>query len=254
MCFFFSIITVCYNAQDNIENTFRSLYEQTMPQNIELVVVDGNSTDKTNDLIREWIPKFEKRGIKVSYISEKDRGIYDAMNKGILLSKGKYLYFLNCGDKFASKDVLSNIRIKIEQEKLQADIYFGNAILTLKDSVIKKMYSDRTVNKWLFLKGDMIVHQTIFAARKTLQSHLFDSSMALCADREWLMYCYLKKYKIEHIDIDVCYYDLCGKSNDFDIENRKKLRKETDMCLRRYMPILATLLYPIKKLKRAIAP
>ena len=99
----------------------------------------------------------------------------------------------------------------------------------------------------------MIVHQTIFASIQTLQDHLFDCSMKLCADREWLIYCYYH-YKIKYMNLDICYYDVYGESSNQTLENRKKLRKETDICLKRYMPFLARLLYPIKIVKRFIAP
>ena len=76
-----SIITVCYNAEKTIKKTIESIIEQTT-NDFEWVVVDGKSKDRTNEIIESYIPEFERKGIKVNYLSERDNGIYDATNKG----------------------------------------------------------------------------------------------------------------------------------------------------------------------------
>ena len=95
-----SIITVCYNAAHLLAKTVESVIEQTY-KNIEYIVVDGNSTDNTNDIIAQYRNKIS------TYLSEPDSGIFDAMNKGISMAKGDLIIFLNAGDYFGDSALIS---------------------------------------------------------------------------------------------------------------------------------------------------
>lgn len=97
-----TVITVVYNAKELLEETILSVLNQTY-SNIEYIIVDGGSTDGTLDIIKKYQDKISK------YISEPDQGIYDAMNKGMSLSKGQWLNFMNAGDSFYSNDVLQKV-------------------------------------------------------------------------------------------------------------------------------------------------
>ena len=97
-----SIITVCYNAADCITETLQSACNQSYP-NIELVIVDGGSTDNTLDCLKPFADKI------ATLISEKDEGIYDAMNKGIKRAQGEWVYFLNAGDRFYNNQVVADV-------------------------------------------------------------------------------------------------------------------------------------------------
>ena len=97
-----SIVIVTYNASFDVERTLKSVFDQTFAD-FEVIIIDGGSKDDTLDIIK----KFE---IRIDYcVSEKDRGIYDAMNKGIEASKGEYVQFLNAGDYFVNENVLDEI-------------------------------------------------------------------------------------------------------------------------------------------------
>lgn len=98
-----SIITVCFNAENTIEKTIKSILEQTSTE-FEWVVVDGKSTDTTNEIIKKYLPEFECKGVKVNYCSENDKGIYDAMNKGAQRATGEYLTYMNADDLYYKND------------------------------------------------------------------------------------------------------------------------------------------------------
>lgn len=93
-----TIITVCFNAEQTLRETIQSVLGQTF-QDYEYLIIDGNSSDKTLDIVKEY------KSDKIKLYSEDDRGIYNAMNKGIAKAKGEYLYFLNAGDSFFQYDI-----------------------------------------------------------------------------------------------------------------------------------------------------
>ena len=99
-----SIVTVTYNANALVENTLDNIRKQDYP-NKEIIVIDGNSTDGTTDIIKSCAA----RGSVTKWISENDNGIYDAMNKGVNMATGEWIIFMNAGDYFASDNVLSQI-------------------------------------------------------------------------------------------------------------------------------------------------
>ena len=115
--FLFSIITVVFNGQKHIDKCIKSVLAQT-PKNFEYIVIDGNSTDKTNDIIKKY-----KKKIDV-YVREKDKGIYDAFNKGMKLARGKYICIVNSDDKLTAKAL--NIISKYDKKYPNIDFIFGS--------------------------------------------------------------------------------------------------------------------------------
>ena len=110
-----SIVTVCYNAEKDIEKTIHSVINQTY-DNIEYIVIDGGSNDGTLSMINKYASKIDK------IISEPDKGIYDAMNKGITLAKGDWINFMNAGDSYVDADVLKLVSDNINNN---CDIIYG---------------------------------------------------------------------------------------------------------------------------------
>ena len=102
----FSIITVCYNAQEVIGNTIKSTLNQSF-HDFEYVIVDGDSQDNTFPSIQKIVSAYVQRNIKI--VSEPDKGIYDAMNKATRMASGTYCLFMNAGDTFHSDDVLEKV-------------------------------------------------------------------------------------------------------------------------------------------------
>lgn len=114
-----SIVTVCFNAESIIEETIKSVISQTY-KDIEYIIIDGNSTDSTMSIIKKYADKIHK------IISEPDKGIYDAMNKGISLASGTYINFMNAGDTFSSPDAVENVVSQIAEE---SDIVYGDSTM-----------------------------------------------------------------------------------------------------------------------------
>ena len=180
-----SIITVVYNSSKYLERTIISVINQTY-KNIEFVIIDGGSTDGTIEIIK----KFES---SISYwISESDKGIYDAMNKGINAATGDYLWFMNSGDLIFDNDTLYNL-IKISDN---ADIYFGETvIIDSENNILRKRRHPAPKNlTWRSFKyGMMVAHQSIIV-KKSL-APLYDLNYKVSADIDWVMKC-LKISKI----------------------------------------------------------
>jgi glycosyltransferase involved in cell wall biosynthesis len=119
-----TVITVTFNAGEKLERTIQSVINQTL-KDVEFIVIDGGSTDKTTDIIR----KYEN---KITYwISEEDQGIFDAMNKGINISSGQWINFMNAGDCFIENETLA--RISPYLDRTCADIVYGNTVMKYKE-------------------------------------------------------------------------------------------------------------------------
>jgi glycosyltransferase involved in cell wall biosynthesis len=189
-----SIITVCFNSEKYIRTAIESVLGQDYP-NIEYIIIDGKSTDKTLEIINEYRDKIQ------CIISEPDKGIYDAMNKGLKLATGDVLATLNSDDIYTSSNVISLIVDTFK--KNECDIVFGDLYY------VKPENTDIIVRKWVakpyfpdsFKKGWHPPHPTFFVKNEIfLKYGYFDLSLKLAADFE-LMLRFLEKYRIMSIYI-----------------------------------------------------
>lgn len=164
-----TIITVSYNAVLTIENTILSVVNQTY-SNIEYIIIDGGSTDGTIDIIK----KYEDR---ISYwISESDRGIYDAMNKGIKMAHGDWVNFMNCGDAFYSKMIIETVVGYIKKNK--CDVVYGDVMLNINGRMkLKKSSELKSIECFL-----PFCHQSSFVKTSLLRKNMFDLSYKIAAD------------------------------------------------------------------------
>jgi len=171
-----SIITPCLNSEKTIRQTIESVLNQTY-KNIEYIIVDGGSTDHTINIIKEYIPLFHGR---LKYISEKDSGIYDAMNKGIRMSKGKLIGIINSDDFYEVTAVEKAVEcFDCEKEQI---IYGYLRVLDLKGrtSLLKVHHEE--------LKDKMIPHPTCFVARKVYKKYgLFTKKLKIASDYEFML-------------------------------------------------------------------
>jgi glycosyltransferase involved in cell wall biosynthesis len=157
-----SIITVCYNSYDTIEKTFQSIKSQSY-QNIEYIVVDGGSTDGTLKFIELYNKEITK------YISESDKGLYDAMNKGVALATGELIGILNSDDVFTDNKVIENI-VKFHK-KNNVDASLGNVTQFSKAGKTVRKYSAKN---WIPEKlkiGFMPPHPSIFFKKELFEKH-----------------------------------------------------------------------------------
>ncbi len=177
----FSIITVTYNAEKVLEDTIRSIVGQTY-KNIEYLIVDGCSTDNTLKIADKYIEHIQK------VISEPDKGLYDAMNKGICLATGDYVCFLNAGDKLHGKDTLQQMLDSLNNGKELPDVIYGEtAIVDEKGKFLRmrRLESPEALNWKSFKEGMLVCHQAFFAKRELAVKESYDLSYRFSADFDW---------------------------------------------------------------------
>ena len=176
-----SIITVCYNAADTIGETLDSVADQTY-QDIEHIVIDGGSTDGTGAVLKA-------KGRRVAiWRSEPDRGIYDAMNKGILLATGDVVGMLNADDIYADETVLEQVAVIFSDPAVDAcyaDLVYVSADDPTK---VRRYWRSCSYREGLFERGWMPAHPTFFVRRRVYEEHgLFDTQFKLQSDFELTM-------------------------------------------------------------------
>ena len=198
-----SIITVCLNCEELIERTIKSVIDQTYA-NVQYIIIDGGSTDNTLNIIKKYENKIDV------VLSERDDGIYDAMNKGIKIATGDLVYFLNGGDFFYNDLVIENVLYNLDQNNdcdiLYGDwIYYGNNGTKLNSGYRRDKYE-------IMWKG--INHQAIFTRRSVFEEDgYFDKKYEIYGDYDWLLRSIIKyKRQIRYINSPIVYYLWGGKS------------------------------------------
>ncbi len=220
-----SIITVCYNCVETLENTILSVINQSF-QDIEYIVIDGNSTDGTTDILKSYSDKIDH------IICEDDSGIYNAMNKGLDLCSGDYVFFLNCGDTLYNETVLENL---INQSNGE-DILYGELMLNFKDGRKAQRWGQPAkVNRFLFIYHTML-HQATFVKRKLFEMYgKFDEQYVILADFDFFLRVVFKpNMSLLYIPLIVSDYDMHGISSSnktFKLRQRERVR-----ILKKHMP------------------
>jgi len=197
-----TIITIVYNNVRHIERTVLSVLNQTYP-NIEYLVIDGASNDGTLEILK----KYEGRLAKL--ISEKDKGIYDAMNKGLALASGDYILFMNSGDEIYGSDTVENVFASAPD----ADIYYGETEMFDEDwkSLGQRRHKSPENFTWKDFKyGMSISHQAIYIRRSLTEP--YDPQYKLSADIDWIIKAAKKAGKIINTRMYVAKYLVGGMS------------------------------------------
>ena len=216
-----SIITICYNSEQSIESTLQSVANQSY-DNIEYIIVDGGSTDETMQIVSNY------KEIVSKSISEPDDGLYDAINKGILMATGDYIGLIHSDDFFAYNDAVQDIADKIV-ENPEIDAVYGDLIYVDQFDVSKtfRMWKSGSYKSGMFLKGWMPPHPTFYAKRELFETYgNYRVDFRFAADYE-LMLRFIHKYKIrlEYIEKVIVKMRIGGKSN-VSVKNRITANRE----------------------------
>lgn len=186
----FSVITVCYNAEATLEDTIQSVISQTY-HHVEYIIVDGASKDRTMDIVNRY-----RERISV-VISEPDKGLYDAMNKGIRLATGDYLCFLNAGDSFHEDDTLQQMVHSIHGTQLP-DVLYGETELVDHEGHflrMRRLQAPEHLTWKSFRQGMLVCHQAFFARRDLVMP--YDLRYRFSADFDWCIKI-MKQSKVLH--------------------------------------------------------
>ena len=217
-----SIVTINRNNAAGLEKTMKSVLSQTR-KDFEYVVVDGASTDDSVAVIRRFAADSDGR---LKWISEPDKGIYQAMNKGIRMATGEYVEFLNSGDCLASEDVVARMYEALEKAG-SPSILYGNMLKDMPDGHILKDrgFAGREIPFLAFYQGTLN-HSPAFIRRSLFDKYgLYDESLKIVSDWKWFLQAIiLGEERPVYADIDVTLFDMHGISETAPESARKERR------------------------------
>ena len=176
----FSIITVTYNAGNVLEDTIQSVVSQTY-RHVEYILVDGGSKDNTLDIADRYREHINK------IVSEPDKGLYDAMNKGIRLATGEYICFLNAGDELHENETLQRMVVTLKGKEIPDVIYGETAIVDEEGHFLhmRRLSAPERLHWKSFKEGMLVCHQAFFARRELALKHPYDLQYRFSADFDW---------------------------------------------------------------------
>lgn len=219
-----SIITVNFNNENGLLNTLKSVKSQTF-RDFEHIVIDGGSTDNSKVVIEEFKDFIEY------WVSEKDRGVYDAMNKGILRAKGRYIHFLNSGDIFNSHTILGDVFGK----ERSADIVYGDIDYVFPNE--RKRYHSLNGSRLTMAHffSDTIAHPAAFIRRNLFDDGMFDDKLLIVADNKFFYdRVIMKNCTVEYLPIVIVDFEANGISSS--PKNWEKTNEERNKVIREILP------------------
>lgn len=188
-----TIITVCYNSQNNIEQTLKSVLNQTY-KNYEYLIIDGKSTDKTMDIVKKYEKIFDG---KLKYISEKDKGIYDAMNKGIKMASGDVIGMLNSDDIYydeSSLEKINNAFLTNECDGVYSDLILSD------NETMKKVVTYFKSNSGNYRLGWYPPHPTLYLKKKVYENYgYYNQDYKIAADYDFMLRIMKEKVNLFYI-------------------------------------------------------
>lgn len=186
-----SIITVAKNCESIIEKTIQSIINQTY-SNIEYIIIDGDSNDRTLEIIKKYNDKID------CWISEPDNGIYDAMNKGVDIATGEWINFINAGDRFYENSTVERIFIS---NNCNADFIYGNCKVEYHDEEFSRIQKAGEIKDlW---KGMIFSHQSLFVRNHIIKKYKFNISNKIGADFEFIFTGYVNKFKFYNVHFPI---------------------------------------------------
>lgn len=194
----FTIVTVTYNAEDTLQNTIDSVKQQTY-KNIEYIVIDGNSKDRTKSIIQKNLGSIDY------WISESDSGIYEAMNKGTRMASGQWINFMNAGDSFADSEVLAKVAA---QTNTESNVIYGDRYYHSQG--IKTLQKAKSIDT--IFERMPFGHQSAFVRTEILKPLGFNETYKFAADYNLFVTLYMNKCGFKQIDLPVCNFEAGGQS------------------------------------------
>lgn len=241
----FSIITVVYNGEALLPGTMSSVEQQDYPH-VEYIIVDGASKDKSIEIIKA----FAGRMPNLRWISEKDKGLYDAMNKGLHMATGDFVLFLNAGDHLYAKDTLSYLASLTGPD---TDVLYGETELVDESRKVQGNMSELSTRKapeklhWRdYLGGMLVVHQSFMARRAIAPDYIMGN---LCADYDWCIQILKKSRENVNAQRVITQYLMGGISKK---RHRQSLLDRFSL-MRKHFGLPSALLAHVKIVLRAVA-
>lgn len=228
-----SVITIVFNDINNIEKTLDSVINQTY-ESLQYIIIDGKSSDGTKEFIENKIKnisniieeinnddiyhlkavKRNNKNFTFEFISQKDSGIYYAMNKGVDLASGKWCNFMNCGDRFYANNTISNIIDKIQNNSI---VIYGNTEIAYDNANSKILLASHN-HKF----HHKFVHQSSFIDTSIIKKYKFDTRFKIAGDTNLLTTLYNNGYKFQYIDEVISNFNLDGVSGKLSYQMFKE--------------------------------
>ena len=234
-----SIITINYNNAQGLEKTLKSVLSQTCTE-FEHVIVDGASTDNAVEIVQQYEKDATARGIKVAWVAEKDKGIYNAMNKGIKMASGEYIQILNSGDCLAADTVVNDMLAAL-QEKEYPEILYGNMLKTVDWKTYQRdncgANSEYAPNSFLYFYNGTLNHDCAYIKRSLFEQFgYYNENMKICSDWEWYVRAIvLGNIQPVYVNIDVTIFDMNGVSESAG-KNKHIIKQERSEYLASAFP------------------
>ena len=251
-----SIITITYNAEQFLEKTMLSVLHQSN-HDFEYIIIDGNSRDATVSIIKKYEQKIAEgffsgvESAQFKWISEPDQGIYDAMNKGIKLATGAFVWFMNAGDKIYSTDTLQQIQELLDIEP-ECDFIYGQSIMIdQEDREIGQRHkiAPRMLRKNSFLNGLVVCHQSVLVHRDIVSEYNLEYRIA--SDYDWVIRSIEKSVCQGYIDRYLSKFMIAGVSSQQQVsawrERYTIMNNHFGIFLTIWAHLKITLKYPFSK-------
>ena len=235
--FKFNVIIATYNSDKTLKQTFDSIRYQTY-KNIETIIVDGLSSDKTVEIIKNYDDVISK------WISEKDTGIYNAFNKGLFMATGDYVCFIGSDDCYCDYDVFANVEKVLEHNEVNV---LSNPIISINTNNMEKIISNKITTEDI-LAGCMLPHPGLFVRTDIMKMYKFNEENKIISDYEFLFRYILDGGDIFRGEFPVAYFSDGGLSNS--ISGSKMWEKRLQEHLRLYQHTNIDFEYEVKFLKR----
>lgn len=190
-----SIITVNYNNLEGLKHTYDSVVRQTY-QDFEWIIIDGGSTDGSREFIEQHQDKFSY------WCSEPDKGVYNAMNKGIAQAHGEFLNFMNSGDCFYNKDIVG----RVFDENPSAEVIYGDWLEKSTDGFVYKKAPEKVTLDLIYHEN--ICHQAMFVKKNKLKEQGYDESYHVYADWARWIEMVLEETLFKYVEMPICIYDV----------------------------------------------